>query len=383
MLLFAAFPALAGPNTDNQGSGGAARDEIVIGCVAPLTGDWSGLGPSVLQAVQLEVDGINGSGGLLGRPIRLVIADDKSDPATGAEACRLLTELDGAVAIIGSVMSTVSTAIAKVCQEAGVPMISPCSTMLAVTQVGDFIFRACFVDAYQGAIAASYARQYLNLDRAAIIQATGSDYPAALAAGFSSTFRALGGAIVAEEGHPMGAVDFGSQLRRILQRMPQIIFIPDYHYDAALIMRQARALGYKGLFLGGDGWDSAELALLGGDAVEGACYVRHWSPGDGSCATQVFLEMYRERYGTDPDLIEALSADCVYLLCQAVEQAGTTEGAAVRDALAASDVVGIIGTICFDEERNPVKSAAIMVVEDGVGVFSDMVFPVDGWQSSP
>ncbi len=376
LLLFAAFPAAAGPETKNAGSGGAARDEIVIGCVVPLTGEAAIFGQSIQRGVQLTVDEINKAGGILGRTVRLVMADDRGDWPTGAEECRRLIEREGAVAIIGALMSKVSLAIAPICQEAGVPMLSPTSTNLAVTQVGDFIFRACFVDPYQGVMAASFASRYLGLTKAAVLYDMGNDYSTGLAREFVTTFGMLGGRIVAEQTHGPGSTDFSSQLRRIIQQRPEIIFIPDYYNDAALIMVQARELGYKGKFLGGDGWDSPELARYGGEAVEGAFFVNHWASGDGDPDTEYFTQLFRGRFGDDPDVIAVLACDSMLILYHAINRAGSTEGAALRDALAATELELFTGWMSFDGDRNPVKSAVIMVIEDGVAVYSDTVDPI-------
>jgi branched-chain amino acid transport system substrate-binding protein len=245
-------------------------------------------------------------------------------------------------------------------------MVSPTSTNVEVTKKGDYIFRACFLDSFQGKAVATFAWQTLQAKTAALLVDARSDYSVGLADSFRRAFTALGGRIVAELKYAEGDSDFSAQLTVLQAAAPDAVMIPGYYTDAGLIARQARSLGIVSTLLGADGWDSPKLAEIGGAAVEGAYFSNHYSVDDPSPAVRAFVEDYRKAFGAPPDSIATLSYDAARLIADAIKRAGSTEGKRVRDALASTaGFPGVTGTITMDADRNPVKPAVILKVEGG------------------
>jgi len=353
----------------------SAPQTIKIGGIGPVTGEASTFGVSTKNGYEMMIEEWNAKGGVLGKQIELVFADDKGDPTEGATAAQKLINEDKVVAIAGTVMSKVSLAIAPICQNAGIPMVSPTSTNPKVTQVGDYIFRACFIDPFQGTVGAIFAYNDLNARKAGVLFDNSNDYTKGLAEFFRDKFTALGGEIVAFEGHPAGTTDFTPFLTNILKGKPDVIYCSDYYNDDGLMAKQARQLGYTGPFLGGDGWDSPDLVKIGGDAVNGAYFTNHFSKDDQRPEVQEFVKKYTEKYGQAPDALAALGYDAMGLLLQAIQNAGSTDGAKIKDALKNIDYHGVSGEIKFDAERNPVKSAVIIKIENGQQVYVTTVNP--------
>ncbi|MDI6740801.1 MAG: ABC transporter substrate-binding protein [Candidatus Edwardsbacteria bacterium] len=369
-LLLAAGAAMA-----LLASCGPQTKEIRIGGVGPLTGEAATFGLSTQQGVQLAVDERNSAGGLLGKPVKLVFADDKGDPTEGATVYTKLIEQDRVCAVVGTVMSKVSLAGAPICQAGRIPMISPTSTNPKVTEVGDYIFRACFIDPFQGTVGAKFAYADLKARRAGAIFDVGNDYTKGLAEFFRATFTELGGQVVAFEGHPSGATDFKAQLTKIIALKPDLIYIPDYYNDVGLIARQARELGFKGPLLGGDGWDSPKLTEIGGRDVENGFFTNHFSKDDARPLVQGFVKRYAARFGAAPDALAALAYDAAVIMLDAISRAGTTDGMKIRDALSATRLDVVSGTVTFDANRNPIKSAVIIAIKDGKQVYRATVNP--------
>lgn len=353
----------------------ARSKEIVIGGVAPMTGEAATFGLSCKRGFDLAVDEWNANEGILGKSIRLAMADDKGDPAEGAVVFTHLVHDEQVVGILGPVMSKVSLAGAPICQAAGVPMIAATATNPKVTQVGNFIFRACFIDPFQGIVGAKFSYESLKARKAACLFDVGNDYTRGLSEMFRSTFTDMGGQIVAFEGHATGTTDFQGALKRILATKPDMIYVSDYYNDAALIAKQARKLRFKGPLLGGDGWDSPKLTELAGSAIEGCFFSNHYVPGDPTPRVQSFVEKFKTRYAQDPDAISILGYDSAYLMFDAIKRAGTLNGVAIRDALAATNMTVTTGHITFDPKRNPVKSAVICEIKNGQVVFRTTVDP--------
>jgi branched-chain amino acid transport system substrate-binding protein len=255
-------------------------------------------------------------------------------------------------------------------------MISPSSTNVEVTKRGDYIFRVCFIDPYQGKVLASFARKNLKAETAAILVDARSDYSVGLAEAFHKDFVAMGGRIVDEMKYSEGDSDFSAQLTALRDSRPDVLFVPGYYTDAGLIARQAKSLGLKATLLGADGWDSPKLVEIGGDAIEGAYFSNHYSLDDPAPAVKRFVEAYKARYGSEPDSIAATSYDAMRLLADAVTRAGSTEGKRIRDSLAATtDFPGVTGSITMDAERNPIKPAVVLKVEGGRYRFAASVAP--------
>jgi branched-chain amino acid transport system substrate-binding protein len=340
--------------------------KIEIGFFGALTGPQATFALSGRNGARLAIDQLNAAGGVLGKKLDLLVEDDHNDPSEAASAVSKLITRDHVVALIGENASSRSLAAAPIAQNYQVPMVSPSSTNVEVTKKGDYIFRVCFIDSYQGKAVATFAWQTLQAKTAALLVDAKSDYSVGLADAFRAAFTSLGGRIVAEVKYAEGDSDFSAQLTAIQSAAPDAVMIPGYYTDAGLIARQARSLGMKAILLGADGWDSPKLAEIGGAAVEGSYLSNHYSVDDPSPAVRTFVEDYRKIFGTAPDSIAALSYDAARLIADAMKRAGSTEGKRVRDALASTaDFPGVTGMITMDADRNPVKPAVILKVERG------------------
>jgi branched-chain amino acid transport system substrate-binding protein len=363
---------VAGAVFSSCGSGGK---EITIGNINPITGEAASYGVSTKNGATLAIKEANDAGGVLGKKIKLIYADDKGDPAEGAVVYTKLIQQDKVVAILGTTTSRSALAGAPICQDAKVPMVTPTATNEKVTAVGDYIFRGCFIDSFQGTVAAKYVATDLKAKTAGIIFDVGNDYARGLEETFKATFEAAGGKVLVAEGHPSGAVDFKAQLTKIVKAKPEVLYVPDYYNDVGLIAKQARELGYTGPFVGGDGWDSPELAKIGGDAIEGGIFTNHYSKDDTRPVVQNFVAKYKAAYGIDPDAFAVLAYDSANILIDAIKRAGSTDGSKIRDALASTKLEAVTGSISYDANRTPVKSAVIVEMKGGVQVYRATVNP--------
>ena len=354
---------------------GREPEHLRIGGVAPLTGESASFGQSGRRGSELAVEQWNARGGLLGRRIRLVVADDKGDPAEGATVFTKLIEQDKVSAIVGTVMSKVSLAGAPICQAAKIPMIATASTNPKVTDVGPFIFRACYIDPFQGTVGAKFAFDELKARKAACLFDVGNDYPKGLSEFFKAKFTALGGEVVGFEGHATGTSDFKAQLTKVLAAKPDLLYISDYYSDVAIMAKQARELGFKGPMLGGDGWDSPKLIEIAGSAVEGCFFTNHYAKEDKAPVVQEFVMKYTDKYKAAPDALAALAYDAANIMLDAITRAGATDGAAIQAALGKTDLRVVTGQVKFDEKRNPVKSAVIIEIKGGHEVYKTTIAP--------
>lgn len=351
---------------DGSGGPAAAEGEIVIGEYSSLTGSEETFGQSTHDGVMLAIDEVNAAGGVDGRRIRVITEDDQSKPDEAANAVTKLISQNNVVAILGEVASSNTLAAAPICQANQVPMITPASTHLRVTQVGDYVFRTCFVDTYQGEVLGNYIAQGLGMTRAAILFDAKSEYSTALAELFRETFEANGGTVVTEQKYAKGDLDFEAQLAAIAAAAPQIVFIPGYYTEVGNIAVQARKLGLTMPMAGGDGWESPRLLETAGTALEGSFYTNHFHVDDPAAEVQEFVEKYRRRYGAQPDAVAALAYDAARLLADAIARAGSTDGVALRDAIASTaDFAGVTGRITFGPERNPIgKKLVVLEIRD-------------------
>jgi len=325
----------------------------------------------------MAADQINQGGGIDGRRIDVVIEDDRGSPEQAARLAGKLIDQDKVIAIIAGGTSGNSRAAAPKAQSSHVPLISPSSTDPAVTQVGDYIFRACFVDAFQGDAMARFAVNTLKAQKAAIIFDFNSSYARGLTDYFELSFAKLGGKIVGKLSYTQGDADFKGQLSSIQEAQPDVIYIPGYYGDVAIIAKQARMIGLKQPLLGGDGWDAPELWQLGGDSLNGSYITSHYSVDDPSPAIQAFVHDYRQRYGNlSPDAHAALAYDATRVLIDAIKRAGSTDGEKLRDALAQTkDFPGITGIISIDANRNAVKPAVVLKLEDTRFIYQEKIQP--------
>ncbi|HTD66862.1 MAG TPA: ABC transporter substrate-binding protein, partial [Candidatus Limnocylindria bacterium] len=344
---------------------------------ASLTGKEATFGISSHEGTLMAIEEVNAAGGVLGKKLELLTEDTQSKPGEPQTVVNKLISRDGVVAMLGEVASSRSLEAAPICQQNKVPMVSPSSTNPKVTQTGDYIFRVCFIDPFQGTVMANFATQTLKAKKVAVFTDVKSDYSKGLAQFFKEQFVKTGGQIVAELDFNGGDKDFKAQLTAIKAANPDAVFIPGYYTDAALIAIQAKQLGLSVPLLGGDGWESEKLTEIGKDAVEGHYFSTHYSPDVGSEKSKKFVESYKKRWnGKVPDALAACGYDSAILLIEAMKRAGSIEGAKVRDALAATkDFDAVTGRIKINENRDAVKSAVILQVKGGKFVYLETVSP--------
>ena len=350
---------------------------IKIGVYGDLTGQTSSFGQSTRNGAQMAADEINAAGGINGRQVQLIHEDDQGEPGKAATVVAKLINQDQVRALIGEVASSNSIAAAPNAQEAKVPMISPSSTNPKVTQIGDYIFRVCFIDPFQGEVMAKFAVNTLKAKKAAILFDSNSDYSKGLVQFFKASFTKLGGTIVAEKAYAQRDRDFTGQLTAIRDTAPDVIYVPGYYQEVGVIAKQTKQLGIKAPLLGGDGWDSPQLWDLGGDALNGNYISNHYSVDDPTPVIQDFVKRYKAKYnGTAPDAIAALGFDATMVMADAIKRAGGTECVALRNAIAqTANYKGITGVITLNSERNAVKPAVVLELKDKKFVYKETINP--------
>lgn len=365
----------SGGGANASGTGGGAP--IKVGEFASLTGKEATFGISSHEGTLMAIEEINAAGGVLGRKLELLTEDTQSKPGEPATVVNKLIARDGVVAMLGEVASSRSLEAAPLCQQSRVPMISPSSTNPKVTETGDYIFRVCFIDPFQGTVMANFAMHTLKAKKLAVFTDVKSDYSKGLAKFFKEQVAKNGGQIVVELDFNGGDKDFKAQLTAIKGASPDAVFIPGYYTDAALIAIQAKQLGLNVPLLGGDGWESEKLTEIGKDAVEGHYFSTHYHPDVGSAKAKMFLENYKKRWnGKVPDALAACGYDSAIVLAEAMKRASSTEGPKVRDALAATkDFDAVTGRITLSAQRDAVKSAVILQVKGGKFAYLETVAP--------
>jgi branched-chain amino acid transport system substrate-binding protein len=372
LVLIAAIPLAC-----TGGGGSSASNEIVVGEYGSLTGTTATFGQSTHNGIVLALEELNGGGGLLGgKKVRVLTEDDQSKPEEAKTAATKLINQNNVVALLGEVASSRSLAAAPIAQKAKVPMISPSSTNAKVTQIGDYIFRVCFIDEFQGLVMAKFAANSLKVKKVAVLKDVKNDYSVGLSKVFTEEFTKLGGTIVGEQSYSEGDSDFRAQLTQLKSLSPEAIYAPGYYTEVGTIARQAKDLGLKVPLLGGDGWDSPKLTEIGGDAINGSYFSNHYSADDPNPVIQKFVTDYRKKFGETPDGLAALGYDAAKVLFDAMGRAGSVEGPQVRDALAATkDFPGVTGSITIDKDRNAVKPAVVLKVDGGKLVYVETIKP--------
>ncbi len=352
-------------------------NEILIGEYGSFTGSEATFGQSTSEGLKLALEEQNATGGIKGKPIRLISLDNQGKPEEAAAAVQRLITQEKVVALIGEVASSRSLAAAPVAQQFKVPMISPSSTNPKVTEVGDYIFRVCFIDPFQGLVMAKFARNELKNSKVAILRDVKSDYSTGLADVFKAEFTKMGGVIVGDASYQSGDTDFKAQLTQLKGQKPEAIFIPGYYTEVGLIARQARQLGIKGPLLGGDGWDSEKLSELGQDAIKGSFFSNHYTTESTDKRVTEFIEKYRKKYnGKTPDGLAALGYDAGRVLFAAMERAPDATSKSIRDEIAKTkDFSGVTGLITINELRNATKSAVVVRVDGKVNRFVTTITP--------
>lgn len=351
-------------------------NEIVIGQFGSMTGSEATFGQSTNDGIVLAFEEINNAGGIRGKKLKLETMDDMGKAEDAAAVVTRLIEQKKAVAILGEVASSRSLAAAPIAQSKKIPMISPSSTNPKVTEVGDYIFRVCFIDPFQGTVMAKFSTETLKFKKVAILRDMKSDYSVGLADFYIQKFKELGGDIVADVSYQSGDVDFKAQLTAIKSKNPQGIYIPGYYTEVGLIARQARELGIKAVLMGGDGWDSEKLSEIGQDAINGAYFSNHYSNESKEPVAVDFLAKYKAKFGKAPDGLAAQGFDAAKVLIAALQATTEFTPQQIRDQLAKiKDHPGVTGKISIDEKRNAVKAAVVVQVDGTVNKYVTTVNP--------
>jgi branched-chain amino acid transport system substrate-binding protein len=344
-----------------------------------MTGSEATFGQSTHNGLALAVDEINAAGGIKGKKVRLVSYDDQGKTSeVGTAVTRLITE-DHVLAVIGEVASSLSIAGGQIAQQHGVPMISPSSTNPTVTETGEYVFRVCFIDPFQGYVMARFAtdpkeKSGLGVKRVAVLVDNRQAYSQGLAKNFSDALAKLGGTVVANEKYQGGDQDFSAQLTRIKEQSPEALFIPGYYTDVANIAKQVRAIGIAAPLLGGDGWES--VTDIGGDAIQGAYYSNHYAPDEPRTEVKAFVDQFGKRFAKTPDSMAALAFDSMMLLKSAIERAPAIDHKNVRDAIAQTkDFQGVTGKITIDGNRNATKPAVVLKITGKTTVAAASIAP--------
>lgn len=378
LVSFIAAAALLVTSVTGCGSKTSSDDvkEIKIGAMLPLTGDIATFGQSAKNGLELIAEEVNKKGGIDGKTVKFVYQDDENKPASSANVTQKLINDEKVVALIGSIASSCSIADGPIATENKIPMVTPTSTNPKVTtQGGEYVFRACFIDPFQGTVLAKFASEDLKATTAAVLYDVANDYSKGLAEFFKANFEKAGGKVVAYETYNTGDQDFNAQLTKIKGTNPQVLLLPDYYQTVGIIAKQARAAGITATFLGGDGWDSPELFTIGGDAVNNGYFSNHYSPDDTSKEVQDFIAAYKAKYNATPDALAALSYDAAKILLTAIDKADSLDGAKIAEALKATNGTFVSGAVTYDKDRNPVKGAVIIKTENGKQKFEKKVNP--------
>src|SRR5688572_21072746 len=347
----------------NNGAGG---DKVRVGVFMSLTGSTANFGISSVNGIKMAADEINAAGGINGKQVELLVQDDRSDASEAATIVTKFVTQDQVHAILGEVASSRSIAAAPIAQNAKIPMLTPSSTNPEVTKKGDYIFRSCFIDPVQGAAIAQFAARTLNAKRGALMVDRKNDYSTGLEKVINEVFTRLGGQIVVTQSYQAADQDFNAQITSIKGANPDVIFVPGYYGDVGLFAKQARDKGITVPIVGGDGWDSPSLYQIGGSALNGCYFSNHYSPDDADPLVQKFVNDYKARYGSVPDALAATAYDAARIMFDAIKRATSLDGAAIRDALAATkDFPGVTGKVTFNENRDAVKPIVMIKIKDG------------------
>ena len=360
-LLFLLFWASLG-----AGSAVLAQDKIKIGEFGSLTGGNASFGISQNNGVQMALEEVNSSGGVLGKKIDLTVEDNQTKQGQTTTIVKKLISEDHVVALIGEVASSKTLEAAPIAQASKIPLLATAATNPAVTQTGDYVFRVCFTDDFQAVVIARFVLETLQKKKVAFMTDVKQDYSVGLTKIAKEYLEKNGGEIVKEQSYSSDDKDFRAQLTAIKAANPDVIIITGYYPEAALIAKQGRQFGIKAVLAGGDGWDGSSLIPVGGSAVEGAYFSDHFAVSDTSPLVQNFVGAYKKKYNTAPDAFAALGYDAFKLLVDAIKRAGGTDPEKLRDAIAnTKDFPGVSGKITINPERNATKSAVILTIKNG------------------
>jgi branched-chain amino acid transport system substrate-binding protein len=355
----------------SAGCAGASK-AVKIALIYPMTGPVPTYGQSSQEGSELAIKEWNEQGGLLGKEIEWLLEDGGCNADMATDAANKVIDQDGVKFIVGEVCSSASIPVSEVANAKQILQISPTSTNPQVTVGKPYIFRACFLDPFQGDVVASFAFNDLGASTAAVMYDKGNDYVMGLAGYFKDAFEAKGGTVLVYEAYTEADTDFSAILSQIADVSPDVLFLPDYYNKVNLIGKQAKEKGITATLLGGDGWDSADLDL---SAVDGGYHSNHYSAADPRPVVQDFLSKYQAEYGKAPDALAVLAYDATNVLFEAIKKAGTTDTEKVREALSGIEFEGVAGKITFDSEGDPIKTAAINQVTGGAIEFVKFVAP--------
>ncbi|MDR0786146.1 MAG: ABC transporter substrate-binding protein [Treponema sp.] len=337
-----------------------SADVITIGGIFPLSGTVAVYGVECKNGIELAIEEINAAGGVNGKKLVLVSEDDEGNPEKTVNAYKKLTTSDKVNIVIGSLTSGCTQAITSLAQAQKVVLVAPAATMESITDAGDFIFRACFIDPFQGTVGGIFASTSLGAKNAAILYDNGNDYSVGLKDNFIAAFRQRGGNIAAEESYITGDVDFNAQLTKIKTANPDVVYLPDYYSTVSLIAKQLRERGVDTPIVGADGWDG--LTENAGDEVLNGFYSNHYASDSTDSKVVNFVNAFKKKYNATPVSFAALGYDSLYMLRDAIVKAGGTDSTAVRDALVKTNGSYVTGDLTFDNKRNPIKSAVMMEI---------------------
>lgn len=365
------------------GGGEKKADTIKVGANLEMTGGSASYGISSKNAIELAFKEINEKGGINGKQLELVVADNKSEAAEATNAMQKLVSQDNVVAVIGPNLSSSVIAASAINNSAKVLDIAPMATNPYVTvdqasgKTKDFNYRTCFIDPFQGTVMAKFATAELGVGNAAVLIDNSSDYAKGLAQFFKENFVKEGGAVTAEESYLQKDTDFKATLTKIKATNPDFLYVPGYYQEVGLIVKQARELGMNMPIAGGDGWDSAKMPEIAGAAALNNTYFSSlYSPEDSSDINKNFVAAYEKAYGQKPDVFAALSYDSALLVAEAIKNAGSTEPAKIGEAMAKiNGFSGVSGSVTFDDKHNPVKSAVILEYKDGAQSLKTKINP--------
>lgn len=353
----------------------ANSDTINIGAIGPLTGPASTYGQSVKNGAELYLEQVNADGGIDGKKLSLIFEDDEANADKAIQAFNKLVDNDKVPVILGAVTSGATNAVAPQATSRSIPMLTPTATEPNITKNGgEFVFRGCFVDSFQGVALADYATSKLSKKTAAVLYNKDSDYSKGIADAFKKEFESKGGKVTEFLTYNEGDKDFNAQLTKIKGTNSDVLVLPDYYTQVGTVAKQARDMGIQSQLLGGDGWESEELTKLGGTAVNGALYLNHYYSGDSASVVADFVKAYKAKYNVEPDAFAALAYDSTKVIVEAIKSAGT-DPVAIKDALAKTKLDGVTGNITFGSDRSAVKGASIIKVNGDKKELVDKVNP--------
>jgi len=365
------------------GCGNSASNEIKIGVLNEMTGGNATFGTSSANGAKMAIKEANAKGGILGKQIQAVIADNKSEPSEAANAMTKLATQDRVVAVTGTFSSSNAIAASNVAEASKLPYMAIGATNPKVTvdekssKVKNYTFRVCFIDPFQGTVGANFVLKTLKLNKAVMLVDSSSDYSKGLAAFFKDAFVNGGGSVLAEESYLQKDQDFKTILTKVKALNAEIIYVPGYYEEVGKIVKQARELGITAPIVGGDGWDSPKLVEIGtGAALNNTYFTNHYSADDTSPTSQAFVEAYKKEYGQAPDAMAVLSYDGTNILIDAIRRANSVEPEKIREALAATkDYLAITGATTLNATHDAVKNAVIIEMKDGKQMFKATVKP--------